>query len=399
MLDFASNSLDKDIAERANTPGSGLRFIECDITKKLPAQATYGFCVDVMEHVRPEDVDAVLDNILQSCQNVFFQIANFQEGHGKALVGYNLHLTIQPYEWWLKKLADRDCYIQGSSNIGSLQSVFYVTSAIFGLDITAKDLEQTRNGYIRKNVRDNINSKNWQQARPAIPSDTKIMLIGSGPSLLGQIDEIKHLCAEGVKPVAINGAYKWCLENGIKPAAFIMSDPERYSSRYPLPVAENCLYYIASQCDPNTLVQLPKERTFLWHVQIEVVRDLLEKKYGTNWWGIAGNSSTTLLAIPLVCAMGIRHIHLFGVDSCFTNDKHHAFELPRGADNETHTLPIRVGEKEFKCYLWMARQAQDFLGLINSLDDDVDLDVHGEGILSYMINLGANMAMKEEEKS
>lgn len=62
-----------------------------------------GFCCDVMEHIPPEEVDAALNNIATRCERMFFSI-NFNADHFGAQVGHPLHLTVQPFMWWVRKL-------------------------------------------------------------------------------------------------------------------------------------------------------------------------------------------------------------------------------------------------------------------------------------------------------
>lgn len=65
----------------------------------------YTFCCDVMEHIPPERVDAVLDQIARRTKKGgWFRIATRPDGFGPKLLGEPLHLTVQPASWWEKKL-------------------------------------------------------------------------------------------------------------------------------------------------------------------------------------------------------------------------------------------------------------------------------------------------------
>lgn len=91
MVDFASNCLD-EAARR-------LPFMQMDLRKPLDVSARYGFCVDVMEHIPPNDVECVVRNILDSAPATFFQISTVPDNMG-SLIGETLHLTVRPHEWW-----------------------------------------------------------------------------------------------------------------------------------------------------------------------------------------------------------------------------------------------------------------------------------------------------------
>lgn len=68
-------------------------------------------CIDVMEHVEPEYVDTVLDNIVSLAPNAFFDI-NTRVAKHILPDGSNAHLTVQPSTWWETKLKERYSEIQ-----------------------------------------------------------------------------------------------------------------------------------------------------------------------------------------------------------------------------------------------------------------------------------------------
>lgn len=62
------------------------------------------FCVDVLEHVPPAKVDAVLMHIHRLAgKAAYLSIHCHPDGCG-ALIGETLHLTVERPEWWLAKL-------------------------------------------------------------------------------------------------------------------------------------------------------------------------------------------------------------------------------------------------------------------------------------------------------
>lgn len=59
-----------------------------------------GICTDVMEHIPSEYVTPTLDAISKCCHETLFKIA-----HSPSVFhGHTLHLTLQPYEWWLDQM-------------------------------------------------------------------------------------------------------------------------------------------------------------------------------------------------------------------------------------------------------------------------------------------------------
>jgi hypothetical protein len=52
-----------------------------------------------MEHIPTEHVEAVVENIMGLCNQVFFQICLVDDHFGE-VIGEHLHLTVQSYDWW-----------------------------------------------------------------------------------------------------------------------------------------------------------------------------------------------------------------------------------------------------------------------------------------------------------
>lgn len=96
QMDFAGNCRDKDALT--------IPFIKHDLTRPLLVTADYGYCTDVMEHVPPHQVDAVLGNVMAACRETFFQISLTDDVCG-TFIGHRLHLSVHPFEWWLEKLS------------------------------------------------------------------------------------------------------------------------------------------------------------------------------------------------------------------------------------------------------------------------------------------------------
>lgn len=99
LLDLAPNCLDPDI---------DLPFINACLWELPPLpKFDWIYSADVLEHIPPEHVDAVLDSMAAlTGKGGFFHIAHFRDGCGE-LINDRLHLTIQPPEWWQPKIQAR----------------------------------------------------------------------------------------------------------------------------------------------------------------------------------------------------------------------------------------------------------------------------------------------------
>ena len=66
----------------------------------LPEPVDVGVCTDVMEHIPTDKVDDSLRRIADSCRRTVFKIAQFNSVY----LGYDLHLTKEPLEWWQNRM-------------------------------------------------------------------------------------------------------------------------------------------------------------------------------------------------------------------------------------------------------------------------------------------------------
>ena len=405
LVDFASNCLDPDVRVAL---GDNLKFFEADISKPLPITANFGFCTDVLEHIPPVALEAVLDNCLHACKNVYFQIATDNDVMG-ALVGHPLHLSVHSYKWWLKKFQDRNCtihwstqhdtvWVQGKDGVRELRKLgrcaFYVSAWVDGQAIVDVGVLNVSAERIQQNVACNV-SQGWQQVEPYETNDDEVLILGGGPSLSDFAQEIREKRTQGAKLITLNGAYNWCLDHGITPSAQVVVDAREFNARFTHPVVDDCKYLIASQVDPEVLAGLPKERTFLWHTSADQIQDVLSETYKV-WYPIPGGSTVLLRAIPLLRMLGFHKFHIYGCDSCLIEDSHHAFSQPE--NDGGMVIPTEVGGRIFRCYPWMIAQGQEFLTLVRLLGNEFDMEVHGDGMLAWMLKHAAAMDEAAEER-
>lgn len=121
ILEFASRFPSKHILDYGSGSGSFGAYLsvnhpEYTVFEYEPAKADkasppnpceFVICVDVLEHVEPDCVDAVLDDLKRVVLHTgLFTVCMVPAG--KILSdGRNAHLTIQPADWWLEKIRQR----------------------------------------------------------------------------------------------------------------------------------------------------------------------------------------------------------------------------------------------------------------------------------------------------
>jgi SAM-dependent methyltransferase len=392
MVDFVRNCLDPELEAALTTQAHALTFVKADLEQPLPVAAEYGFCTDVMEHIPEDRVGRVLDHILKAARHVFFAIATTDDTCGD-LIGERLHLTVQPYSWWLRQLNERDAVIHWSREDEG-RCLFYVSAWRTGRDVVKTGVLNVEESIVRANVQHNI-AQGWAQVHPHPSNDQEVMILGGGPSLAASLDDIRAKQAAGVKVVTLNGAYGWARAQDIWPVNQVMVDARAFNARFVQPIDPACQYFIASQCDPSVLAGLPKDRTYLFHTMTGLITDLLDAQYGPIWHSIPGGSTALLRAIPLLRMLGFSRFHLYGCDSCLMGDAHHAYAQPENDSPAIFPVTTNPGGRVFYCHGWHVSQAQEFLDLIRMLGDVIEVAIYGDGLLAYLLQTGAAMADAE----
>jgi SAM-dependent methyltransferase len=396
MLDFAANALDEEVANACVTQPHRISFIQHDLTKKPKVKAAYGYCTDVMEHLPPNEVDLVLSNILQSANHVFFQISCQDDVCG-AQVGEELHLTVKPYEWWVKKFREHNCAIHWSRGDEAGAACQLYVSSWAGLeDVKFEGQVNTELEKVFKNMRENAKTE-YQLIEPHPLQDKEVMMICGGPSLNDYTDEIKELRAKGMPLITTNGTYNWAIENGMKPSMQMVIDARKFNERFVTPVVDDCKYMIASQAHPDVFKGLPLDQTYIWHVGLAAeITELLDELYEI-WFPCPGGSTVTLRGLCLLRMLGFHKIHMYGFDSCYRDSEHHAYAQPEN-DYKRSAFPVSVGGKVFMCDAWMYSQAKEFMGMVNLFGDEISLNVKGDGLIAHIINTGAALSALEENE-
>ena len=73
----------------------------------LPARAALLICNDVLEHVEPEYLDAVLDHMTSLMGQVGFLVIALRKSNKRLPDGRNAHLIVADADWWLERLGKR----------------------------------------------------------------------------------------------------------------------------------------------------------------------------------------------------------------------------------------------------------------------------------------------------
>jgi len=204
--------------------------------------------------------------------------------------------------------------------------------------------------------------------------DGHVCIVGGGPSLKDCLGELKWRKDNGQKVVALNGSARFLQENGIVPDAVVIADARPENVGFLTGITA----YLASQCHP--ILFDASLKTILWHVNTEGMVEVLKSERDRPVHLIGGGSTVGMNAIVLMFAAGYRKIHLYGFDSSYREDSHHAYgQMLNDGDRVIDAL---YRDTHFKTTSWMAQQVNEFQDLVPGLvSDGCIITVAGSGLL------------------
>ena len=219
--------------------------------------------------------------------------------------------------------------------------------------------------------------------------DEPIALVGGGPSLADTFDDLQEKHANGMKVVSMNGTHDWLMERGIRPSAHVQLDARPHNARFVKNWHPDTRYLIASQSHPDTFDALEGANVMQFHCFTDNKKHekTLLDYYMGNVMFINGGSTVMSRAIPLMHTLCFKRQEIYGFDSCVMGGEHHAYEQE---ENDEHPYTtVTLDGKEFICDGWMLHQAKGFIGFIKYAGQDIELIVHGDGLIAHIINTGA----------
>ena len=251
----------------------------------------------------------------------------------------------------------------------------------------------TTDDVILENIRASIR-RGHAQVKPHPDQGDRVVLVGGGPSLESTLPELRDLIFDGAKLVTVNGAYRWCIEHNLQPKTQIVMDARASNARFVDPPVPYCNYLFASQCHPALWDAVQgRDRVLIFHAATgddPRVKQLLDDYYLGQWIGIGGGTTVMTRAVWLMRTFGYLRYDLFGVDCCWMDGAHHAYDQPENSRDKRIPFRVRAAGRDepsrvFRCAPWHVKQVEDFLQEIRINSTRFMLNVHGDGLLAYVL--------------
>lgn len=203
-----------------------------------------------------------------------------------------------------------------------------------------------------------------------------VSIVGAGPSLAWTY---KDLVGD---VIACNSAHDFLISKGIVPKYAMLWDAHPVISGIVSTPHKDVTYLVASRCHPSVFEKLRGYKVVVFHALGDGCLQKLLIEYKRNEPMVAGGSSSVTRATHVAGCLGYtKEMHLFGIDSCYSESRSHV----AGSLAKLDQFTIRVCGKWFTVSPWMALQAEDFKTLAPLLKGNgIRLIVHGTGLIPYV---------------
>lgn len=229
-----------------------------------------------------------------------------------------------------------------------------------------------------------------------------IAIVCGGPSLKDRIEEIRGF--EG--PVlSCNGAYNFLLENNIPSDYFMLLDCREENISFIEKMGLLTIHYIAAQAHPSIFDRLQSLGAVIrmYLTNLPDLKELIGDRARKNYCVLGGTVGTVgIKAMALAHALGYRKMHLFGYDSSYADDEHHAF--PQPLNDNTKTMEVFVEDRKYITSPTLANQAEQFPPWAKSLVTHAgcEIELHCSGLLPDFMNhcnkIGQEKSLEERER-
>lgn len=211
-----------------------------------------------------------------------------------------------------------------------------------------------------------------------------VALVLGGPSINDYVDEIRGLREVGWGLATVNGSYRWALMNGMVPSIQVMLDGRTFNRKFVKEKETYTQFFVCSHAHPALFDELEGYDVHMFHCpgSKEAAKVINEHFFGM-WAPLKGGTTVGLRAIYLLHMLGSRRVSIYGMDSCYSNGHHHAY--PQRENDAKRYWVVRCGGRKFKTTPWMASQAEEFVQMQATAPEDLELAVHGDGLIAHWI--------------
>jgi hypothetical protein len=224
----------------------------------------------------------------------------------------------------------------------------------------------------------------WLEPLPL--NNKTLIIVGGAPSLKKTIGDLKQrIKLTKCHVMTTNGTLKYLKSKNIIPKYHAQFDARPENVSFVENASQNTEYLIGSMSDPGVLKALEGHKVTLWHGGFDLNEQLkiLNQYQYKPIVVIGGGYTIGLRALTIGYHLGYRKFVMYGIDSSFSGDEHHAYE--QKLNNGDKPVPAAYQGKEYMVAPWMYRQAMNFEQNHKELTRlGCSIKVMGEGLIPDM---------------
>lgn len=228
-----------------------------------------------------------------------------------------------------------------------------------------------------------------------VPVGTEAMVIAGGPSVDGQLKNIRRLHESGVKLIAIERMYPWCMKRNLVPDYVVVLDASDDVLEGFCTLSRTTMHLVGSQCQPTVMDALKGYPVAMFYTSqhgIDWKKIWFEEGMGDATLVNAGGS-VSLCAMAIAMTLGMQTLHVFGFD-CHVGSGVYSTGIV-GVGDQKRTFTMDVKDRSFVTTTGYYAFAQQFFHLWK-LGNDLDLlkrvVVYGDSMVAAMAKDTANIS-------
>ena len=398
--------IDQDSAEKAVENGLAVASSVDDLVQ-MGVKFDFIIMQDVIEHYTDlNELRKVRELMDENSFLYIFTPGLFRQNiHGQLQIAHTHYFCANNLHWALTELGfnvtfiDEECFAfcqraegRTLNNVKPTEWVEYVRDEFEGKDLRKMPPFSGVCKFTKELLYDNMRAI-FEAKVPDIGaiSGTRsgaVCLIAGGPSIDGQVEEVRKLQAQGAAVISIMRMYPWCVEHGIKPDYVASLDCTEDQAKGFDKKVPGVTYLIASVANPIFLDHVKEDTVYVFDSRDDRKIQDLRRAAGYNQCTVInGGGSIAICCISLAFNLGFRDLHIFGLDCMVKSvEKDHADGIA-GQSVPFSALPIEIeGETIITtgAFLEFANQAIDLIsvGRQEGLLDSVK--IHGESLINKL---------------
>ena len=248
--------------------------------------------------------------------------------------------------------------------------------------------------YTKKLLYDNMRA-NYAKGLPDFFEITQsrrgeIAVVGGGPSIDGQIDELKALKTCGVPVITIARMYPWCVEHGIVPDYVVSLDCAEEQEKGFTAIQKETTHLIAAVSRPELIdmIKAAGAPIYLFDARDDRKIKTMRRDAGYTTCTVINSGGTVVITcMAAAFTIGFNDLHIFGFDCMFPSlDQFHAQGIA-GTSVEQQVCTVSVNGEDVlttPSFVEFARQALDIFSVAHEAGLLHSVKVYGDSLVSRM---------------